>query len=390
MYRIFSMENKALGLGFHKNSFRGWMEFNGGDFDFDLTAALTPEKWNRICLLIDGISGTFEVYFNSIKVKNEMYPFLGGTKEVNGTIVIGSSKDSKFYGEITDLNIWSNFSSENIKEYQECNNVTNNGYIFNWDKNNWKTELPLLKEKHGLCLSNYTVYNHSFNTKRTFDEGFKLCENLGGIPYQHWKENETINTKHIEDSCPWFWMPVRFFDNKLISNRNQETILESDIHWSFGSPKESKKRPCLYMDNSKRTIGNTRCDSEACHICQLKTPINFKLDGLCKNSIIDHEFYIWYDFSTMDLNWSGFGGSAIIMNRITRQWEIVDQLNPGVVLGRTLLEAPESENYPLGKNAWEILNDTCVGPNQKITLNLKFSHCTKVSNVHILIIKLST
>ena len=89
------------------------MEFNGGDFDFDLPEALTPEQWNRICLLIDGISGSFEVHFNSIRIKNEIYPFLKGPKEVNGTIVIGSSKDSKFYGEIADLNIWSNFSKEN-------------------------------------------------------------------------------------------------------------------------------------------------------------------------------------------------------------------------------------------------------------------------------------
>ena len=305
--------------------------------------------------------------------------------EVNGTIVIGSSKDSKFYGEIADLNIWSNFSSENIQEYQECKNVTNNEYIFNWNTNDWKTELPLLIERNIFCMSNGTVYNYRFKTKRPFDTGFKLCEKLGGIPYQNLKDNETFNTKYIENSCPWFWIPVKFIKNKLVSYmKNQETILESELNWSFGSPKDRTKRPCLYMDNSKRKIGNMRCDSEACHVCQLKTPINFKLDGLCKNSIIDHEFYIWNNNSTMDLNWSGFGGSAIIMNRISRQWEIVDQLNPGVVLGRTLLEAPESENYPLGLNAWEILNDTCVGPKQKIILNLKFSHCTKVNKVYIL------
>ena len=99
------------------------MEFNGGDFDFDLPEALTPEQWNRICLLIDGISGSFDVHFNSIKVQNETYQFLKGHKEVNGTIVIGSSKDSKFYGEIAVLNIWSNFNSANIQEYQECKNV---------------------------------------------------------------------------------------------------------------------------------------------------------------------------------------------------------------------------------------------------------------------------
>ena len=135
------------------------MESNGGDFDFDLPEALTPEHWNKICLLIDGISGSFEVHFNSIRIKNEIYPFLKGPKEVNGTIVIGSSKDSKLYGEIADLNIWSNFSSENIQEYQECKNVTNNEYIFNWNKNNWKTELPLIREKNGLCISNGTFYN---------------------------------------------------------------------------------------------------------------------------------------------------------------------------------------------------------------------------------------
>ena len=151
--------------------------------------------------------------------------------EVNGTIVIGSSKDSKLYGEIADLNIWSNFSSENIQEYQTCKNVTNNEFIFNWNKNNWKTELQLLMEKNVLCMSNGTVYNHRFNTKRPFDTGFKLCEKLGGIPYQNLKDNETFNTKYIENSCPWFWIPVKFIKNKLVSNRkNQETILESELN----------------------------------------------------------------------------------------------------------------------------------------------------------------
>ena len=170
-------------------------------------------------------------------------------------------------------------------------------------------------------------------------------------------------------------------DNKI--------ILDSEINWNFGSPLDKAARSCLYMDNPSGTVGNAFCDSTSCHICDLTTLVNFKLDGLCENSIIDNEYYLYHynnDHVTWDIKWRGFGGSMMKMNIASRQWEIVDLMNPGVILGRTILESPDRENYPLGLHLWDILNDTCVGPNQKIVLNLKFSHCSKVN---MMIIKLS-
>ena len=341
---------------------------------------MTPEEWNRVCISIDGIDGTFDIDFNALKVKNQRSSFLKRNTELIGSLTIGSSKDSTFYGQITDLNILSAFSKENIIEYQKCGNLTDPEYIFKWNENDWKNKSTFFLESEDLCKPKKTVYDYEFKTKRSFEKGFKLCDRIGGIPYEEWNENKTINSEGLQNACPWFWLPVRFNQNKLLSESNpQEIISESQFNWSFGSPYDVENRPCLYMDHSLHTVSNSRCDGESCHICKLITPIKFKLDGLCENSIIDTEFSLEYDDDgTQDLNWNGFGGSAIKMNLTSRQWEIVDMLNLGVVLGRTLLEAPEPENYPLGEKAWEILNDTCVGPNQRLVLLLKFSHCTKV------------
>ena len=364
---------------------RGWVEFNGGDFAFELEEALVPEQWNKICIRIDGINGTFDVFLNSLNVKHQTSAILRGTKELNGTILIGSSTDSKFYGDLTDFNIWSKLSIENIKEYNECNNITNSEYIVKWNEIELKDNSVFLLENHKLCTHKATAYNYRFKTKRSFDKGFKLCDRIGGFPFQAWKENETIYDKNLMNSCPWFWVPIRYKDDKLVNRaQTSEAILTSEIKWSFGSPDDIRNRPCLYIDNSlNAAVSNTKCDSEACHICKLVTPANFKLDGLCENSVIDNEFYLHYDSLTKDLNWRGFGGSAIVMNKRSRQWEIVDVLNMGIVLGRTLLETPEPENYPLGVNVWEILNDTCIGPNQTLSLNLKLSRCNEVLNCNV-------
>ena len=367
---------KVLALTFHRNSERGWIEIKGGYLIFDLPEAISPEKWNSVCFSINGIVGSFEIWFNSKIIKNGTFEFLRGNMKLNETVILGSLKDSIFYGQITDLNIWSNFNDESIEEYHECKTPTMSEDVLKWNEISWKNESIILREDRNMCMSNRNIHYYKFKTGRTYDEGFRLCDQLGGKAYL--PENGTLNAKRLIDSCPWFWIPIRYGQNNWVSDIDKKIILDSEINWNVGSPLDKTTRSCLYLDNPVGTVGNTACDATCCNICELKTPLNFKLDGLCENSIIDDEYFLQYDSGTKDINWRGFGGSMMRMNITSRQWEIVDQLNHGVILGRTILESPEPENYPLGLNMWDILNDTCVGPNQKIVLNLKFSHCNKV------------
>ena len=68
------------------------MEIDGITLAFDLPDAIEPEQWNSLCFLMDGSIGSFDIVYNSKRLKNGSYAFLKGSMNLDETVRFGTYK----------------------------------------------------------------------------------------------------------------------------------------------------------------------------------------------------------------------------------------------------------------------------------------------------------
>ena len=125
-------------------------------------------------------------------------------------------------------------------------------------------------------------------------------------------------------------------------------------------------------------VGNDDCEVPYCHFCGLSLPINFKLIGLCKGSIIDSQYFLNIDGTGKELEFSGYGQTDIKKNEESGEWEIVDVLDSSIVRAKADMKTSSSREYPFGVVSWKTLNDSCGGE----IADYKLSGCSKVNISH--------
>ena len=129
-------------------------------------------------------------------------------------------------------------------------------------------------------------------------------------------------------------------------------------------------------------MGNDDCGVPYCHICALQLPVQFKLSGLCQDSVIDSEYLLKIDDSEEELEFIGLSQTDIKKNPDTNLWEIVDALNSSLVRAITAIESSSDRIYPFGAISWKSLNDSCA----PVITKYKLSKCAQVRrlcNEHI-------
>jgi hypothetical protein len=182
---------------------------NGGELIYDLAQHLVPRTWNTFCYKFDP-NRTFQIVVNGKKLRSDKYPHRMENFELKSPILLGGNSENdaekhRFFGEITDFNIWSGNLEDNFENRKEETIV------------GWKSAtISFGSFKEHIRMTKETVPDRTQNEKiwvsrnvKDFEAGFLDCEHLGGKPVFSY-DIDVLKEWDEKGSCDYFWLPVVF------------------------------------------------------------------------------------------------------------------------------------------------------------------------------------
>ena len=213
---------KPLKFGLYQDSGRSWINHNGGEIIFDLDKHIVPGTWNTFCYNCDP-NGTFQIFANGYTLRNDKYTQSMEHFDLQSPILLGGNSESdaekhRFFGEISDFNIWSGKLEDNL-------DVQKRKAIVEWKSVNITFDRF---QKH-IRVTKETVKNKNQKEKiwvskdvKEFDAGFLDCENLGGKEVFSY-DIDVLKEWDTNGVCDYFWLPVVYKSGSWsFRNANEE------------------------------------------------------------------------------------------------------------------------------------------------------------------------
>ena len=163
-------------LGLYQDSSRGWFNHNGAEIFFDLKAPLLPQTWNTFCFAY-WKNATYQIAVNGEVIRQDEYQeeveeFSLESPLIVGAGIITDDNNLRFFGEVTNFNIWSEIGTKsNILDWSSAEIDINDfqDHIEVLDE----VESKYLKKKEQILIQSHI---------QDFESGFQDCEKLGGNP----------------------------------------------------------------------------------------------------------------------------------------------------------------------------------------------------------------
>ena len=286
--------------------------------------------------------------------------------------------------------------NEEVNKYVNCkiDDAIANDAIISWI--NWEDYWTIVEsnvtkeEEKTLCYRENTKWYVGMNSKRNFKDAFEICNSFGGtLPMPDDSRNDEILWSVIEDptlDCKgktWigatdFQEEGKFIDVSKFSYKvNYEIFLKVKQHifillmlflphkdvffgsdnvgtdfkrnppWGNGQPRGGIVQNCVATQRSGLWTSEP-CHKESCVSCLIKINQEYKLRGLCKDTLFDNRFkLVGIDPVTKKLHFIGMNG-----------WTIkYDINNNGFSLTNSKIAHPyavfnDTQHYPMGLKQW--------------------------------------
>ena len=340
----------------------------------DTTSLRLLTAWNSICINYNAHSRALnimnngaDVLNNTILEENEMPSSivtveLGWVNSNNSEVTIVGDK---FYGKITDFNIWNHTLS--IADMTSIAVDCNEEFLNKWSSHNIslinKTLQTVIK-KEDLCQlpENKTKL---FSSAIPFYNAFEICSQLGGripLPQNLTDINEMVKMSYSNSTfLGEIWLPiVRSKTNHLIWIYT-ETYAESDniqvnyLPWASGQPNGAGiDQDCLIVTAHSKAYSDIECQRAYQFSCIIETNETFKLRGLPKNEDgIDLDYIFLGDkIEFEEYTFQGVSGlSNIVYNKSSKIWNLKSEKDDSLIGSYN-----GSFMFPFGKQEWSMKN----------------------------------
>ena len=368
-------------------------------------------EWHNVCMGYDTITKTYSHFQNGKKQVQFKHGYTVDKVSEFTNLTIGWGN----VGIFTDMNVWNKLlSDQEMIDFTTCANMIE-GTHFSWDINKWhinstleekgKVKKILIRQEE-LCLRDMSKRIELFKPDGrglNWESSDKLCRAFQGqllkppesfIEYE-WQAEEfyrLFKAHPLLDAGYWMRgisaiyttkqgeIPISQYtwidplDNRVLKTP-PETILPEWVRW----PEPSRKcyirytcggefDSCMWgrgvasQQRCSRVLGGAACTFEA--------PVWLTLRGLCSETKLDTTFKLLEPLEySKDRAFGGTYGGSIKRNNVSLNWEIAspDNFRRATYNGSKL--------YPLGRNTWQITNDTCTGAGS-VQISLILTACS--------------
>ena len=345
---------RAFGWTRGQNSKSSWDRYLG---------FLKPLQWYGTCIAIDLTEKTYDLF-----IENETYSFENSFGKLNFDAnillfnVLGKEK-MPFYGEITDLNVWTKEQSRiEINKFMSCEKQSSGDFL------SWKSvDLNLNgvdkveKNFFDVCRQNYrepiVVYA---NLAKTQEENIKFCKNIGSSVATAKNEEElkkmndifSKTDRNIRTVAGYFFLGFIFDVNSFVDINNKSITTNWDQHKNYSSV---GKNPTCLVSEAGTVIYGDNCDFATNPMCKAKESLtDFQLRGVCLDSGADTRFI--FINSTFLL---GYLNTEIVFLSNETQWIIRNSTSK-----IALATLNNTSVFPIGKHKWHFPNINCTDTNQ--------------------------
>ena len=273
----------AFGYTDGVNSKLSWEKFFG---------KLKIQMWYGICIIIDTTLNTYDLFIENEKFSLE-HSFGKSSFNPNIRLFNVPGADHKpFYGEITDLNVWSTkLSKINIQQFISCENQ-GSGDFLSWTSahfnlngldTNERNISNVCRKQHKEPIQVYT------NPVKSTEEHLKFCNSIGSLVASAKNEEEMKSMAQIffKTDMKIRWQPEYFFlgyifdVNAFVDINDKNITINWESHKNYTPVGENPK--CM-LSNGSVILGDS-CDYAINPMCKAKENlIDFQMRGVCLDS----------------------------------------------------------------------------------------------------------
>ena len=308
--------------------------------------------------------------------------------------------NAPFSGYFTDYQIFGRaLSAQEMYDITSCKSFAK-GDIYSWDVDDWEAWDMELQDGPGavqyrtlnisrdsLCktVQKYTFFPDSY----TFEEGINLCRRFGGkiVDSSTLEKNKAIgdflgkeiklNEKYDEDiqtSTYTMYTDKREFN--VWRHFETEELPIDPLVFNGGEPNGGMVENCAQLmiqpsleDKTKFSaiFNDLTCKTPLSIACEGVGDILIKFRGICRYSLIDTTYTMVEGDMNKKRFFAGNTGWKIYWEEDGEVWKLGSPKKEFMYGIHT-----EFKTYPLGKNYWNIVNDTrCIYPNpEKVLINM--------------------
>ena len=338
---------RAFGWSCGRNAKSTWERYSG---------YLKPKQWYGICTVIDVSVNTFDLF-----IENEIYNFENSfdksSFEENIQLFNKQGEEKNpFYGEITDLNVWSKIRSRSeINQFISCDKQ-GSGDFLSWKSVHLKLNgLDKIERPFSdVCRKDIeepnVVYTNLVNSQ---EEHLRFCKSIGSLVATAKNEEQLENLLDTRiSSIDHVFLGFIFDADALVDINNHSITTNWDSHKNYTPVGENPS--CLVSDGS--LIFGDSCNFALKPICKAKESFtDFQLRGVCLDSGADTRFI--FINSTFLL---GYLNSEMVFLTNKTQWIIRNSTSNMV-----LATLNKTSDFPIGKHRWHFTNGiNCTDTNE--------------------------
>ena len=285
-----------------------------------------PNVWNTFCIGADATNKSYTTFLNDEAVMTS-HQYNGVHKNdpgnlflLNGFSFTENQYVYPFQAEITDVHIWKKtLTISEMRRWISCES-DKPGTFLDWDEAiisiDERIETSEISREE-LCKVNNPTQFLSFDTKMSFDESIKYCDNLGGQiavakDYDHLQTMKNSREETRNGNCP-----ESFFSGFWNKDGWRDVIDGAELSWDNWSELKSAYNTSVIVD-SKMKFKKDTCQTELCPICRFSNwPSELQLRGmsLTQTNTIDTGYYL--------INSSHLiGKSRSILRNSQNQWNL--------------------------------------------------------------------
>ena len=360
--------------------------------DIMLSGEIIPfnhRSWNHICWGYSSITGSNRLYFNgelltSSKLNSDRrFPIVEGTEDVfDAAFVVGQEQDevrggyttSQLYsGEIAEINIWNYILEENdVTAIATCKDSLK-GNVVSWDLTKWTINEAIIKDTlhdNLFCQDNKQLV--IFPTRFSLHISKTLCSVHGGTIATPTSEEENNEIKDLVEKYPqcvdkhsttyknWgtlAWLGIKRIESVWYDVKEDDIIRPLNYtKWSVYAFWGETSVDCSYIRTDgtwmyELTNNGTCSHLQICTVCTIPNLPVFTLKGVCFESSINLNYYLNIDDRNQIINYAGY-----------KRGNISFKDNAWIIGGsdhNVTLSTGHKMNYPVGRLAWNMLDDNC-------------------------------
>lgn len=362
-------------------------------------------NWNHVCWSYSSVSSANKLYFNGDLVGHlSMYlenrsmittPVHDSINSYKSAFIVGQDQDiikggynsaESYYGEISELNMWSPMlANSKISSMAECMNIEQ-GNVISWTRNLWNINIATVKELGDTRIFCDDIKSHIviFPEPQTFKYANHMCQIHGGsliVPHSDDKNGNIMDllvehkskcmNKELTDTLnegKAAWLGLQRIGYEWYDMTNSSLLTSSSYsNWIQNGVQVDRGCAYLHTDGSwGAAYSQSFCNMlQLCSICSIpETPV-FTMKGLCeKGTPFDWNYYMFINSSSQLEYYDGFKKNSKILFDGAKWRAVTRGSRISVRLSRT----------PVGRLEWNWYENSC-GSKESQKKELTFSQC---------------